>query len=354
MARFDQAYTATDKRLKEMEKQIRKEYGQAIKEVEGKLEDYMRRYEIKDEKWRAWVKEGKKTEAQYRQWRMGQIAMSKRWSDMRDKLAKVYVNADRAAYAYINKNVAWIYAENYNFSTYQIEKTLNVDTSFLLYDEGAVMRLMADDPEMLPPPSRTKEKEIQEGKLERWNKQKMQSVMVQGIIQGSSVIEIAKNMAEKVGEMDLNSAIRNARTMTTAAQNAGRVDSYKRAASMGIELQQRWVAVLDDRTRHAHREMDGQTVDVGKPFKYENYELRFPSDPFAPAFLVYNCRCCVNPVLKGFAYDHTDLSLRNTTHMTQQTYEEWKKAKPKYKPIDEPIKTANRMKAKYVKEYRTL
>ena len=45
--------------------------------------------------------------------------------------------------------------------------------------------------------------------------------------------------------MSLASAIRTARTATTAAQNAGRMDSYHAAEGMGIKLKKEWLATLD-------------------------------------------------------------------------------------------------------------
>ena len=58
--------------------------------------------------------------------------------------------------------------------------------------------------------------------------------------------------------MSLASAIRTARTATTAAQNAGRMDSYHATEGMGIKLKKEWLATLDGRTRHAHAMLDGQ------------------------------------------------------------------------------------------------
>ena len=60
---------------------------------------------------------------------------------------------------------------------------------------------------------------------------------------------------------------------------------------MGIKLKKQWLATLDNRTRHAHAMLDGQTVDVDKPFKVDGYELMYPGDSSAPGYLVYNCRC---------------------------------------------------------------
>ena len=91
--------------------------------------------------------------------------------------------------------------------------------------------------------------------------------------------------------MSRASAIRTARTAITAAQNAGRLDTYRAAQDMGIKLKKQWMATLDNRTRHAHAVLDGQTVDVDKPFKVDGYEIMYPGDSSAPGYLVYNCRC---------------------------------------------------------------
>ena len=92
-------------------------------------------------------------------------------------------------------------------------------------------------------------------------------------------------------DMSRASAIRTARTAVTAAQNAGRMDSYHAAEEMGIKLKKEWLATLDGRTRHAHAMLDGQTAETDKPFHVDGYEIMYPGDTSAPGYLVYNCRC---------------------------------------------------------------
>lgn len=101
----------------------------------------------------------------------------------------------------------------------------------------------------------------------------------------------------------MHSAIRNARTMTTSAENAGRLDSYRRAKDMGIEVMKTWVATLDSRTRHTHRMIDGETVDVDEPF---SNGLMFPADPDGDPEEVYNCRCTL--VTRAMSIDGVDLT----------------------------------------------
>ena len=96
-----------------------------------------------------------------------------------------------------------------------------------------------------------------------------------------------------------NSAIRNARTAITGAENAGRVESYRYAESIGITLQKEWLATLDDRTRDEHRDLDGQRVGVDEPFRVGGDEIMFPGDPDAEGYLVFGCRCSLVSAVEG-------------------------------------------------------
>lgn len=88
--------------------------------------------------------------------------------------------------------------------------------------------------------------------------------------------------------MNMSASMRYARTMTTAAQNAGRMDSYKKAQDMGIDLERNWMATLDGRTRDSHRAIDGEHRPIGKAF---SNGCRYPGDPEGEPGEVYNCRC---------------------------------------------------------------
>lgn len=73
------------------------------------------------------------------------------------------------------------------------------------------------------------------------------------------------------------------------------------------ETESEWIAANDHRTRHAHRDVDGQTVDEGKKFKVPKYKknviigydyMAGPGDPTASAGNVINCRCSMATVAK--------------------------------------------------------
>lgn len=327
---MDYGHKYADDELKALEKRISKEYAQAEKEVAEKLDSYLSKFAVKDKIKSNQVKKGELTETEYTKWRVGQIAIGKRWEEMRQTLAEDFHNTNNIAKEMVKEHSYEIYALNHNFGTFEVEQGSNIDTSYTLYDRATVERLVRDNPDMLPPPGKKTTERIKAGLDVKWNNQQIQSVMIQSLLQGESIPNIAKRLAEAVGDKDKSAAIRNARTMTTAAENAGRIDSYKRAEDMGIELKQMWVATLDERTRDSHRQLDGEMVKVGETF---SNGCRFPGDPLGRPEEVYNCRCTLIAKYQGVQYKYADRGI------TKEEYEEWKKGKgTESKPVEKKPK----------------
>lgn len=343
----DKGQQETERILSDVEKRINEEYKQATKEVEEKLNDYLRRFELKDKRWQEWVEDGTKTEAEYRQWRLGQMAVGKRWSDLKEELAHDLVQVNNSAKEKIMSVCPEVYADNYNFETYQVEKDARINTGFTRYSKESVEKLMEEDPEVLPPPGKKVSKDIAEGKAVRWNRQKLQSVMTQGILQGESIPNLATRLARAVGDSDRKAAIRNARTMATRAQNAGRVDAYKRAQDKGVELEQMWLATMDNRTRHSHRYLDGETRPLGEAF---SNGCEYPADPKGDPAEIYNCRCSLRGVVKGL--DRKSGKFRDDSAVGGMSYDEWRDAKPEYRNILSQKEKGEAIKRAYIREYR--
>lgn len=349
--RNDPAHEETEKLIKQMEKRINKEYAQAEKELQEKLDDYMRRYHTKDKKWREWVADGTKTKEEYKQWKTGQIAVGKRWEAMKQTIAEDMYHADQIAKSIVKGYMPEVYALNYNYGTYEAEVGAHINTGFTLYNREAVERIMRDNPNLLPSPGKKVSQAIAEGKAVRWNKQVIQSAMMQGILQGESIPKLATRLAEAVGETNRKAAIRNARTMATGAQNAGRVDAYKHAEEIGVDMMQEWKAVHDMRTRHAHRLLDGQLRKVGEPFEVDGEEIMYPGDPSAEGYLIYNCRCTLGGRVKGL--EPRARKYRDDSMIEGMSYEEWKASKVENpKPIDLQEKKGEAIAEKYRREYR--
>ena len=313
---MDYGHSVTDKELMRLEGKIRQEYEQASREVEASAQKYLAQFEKNDAKMAALVDAKKITKKEYIEWRKEQMLLSRKWKAARDEMTNIYMNADKVANGLIKDSVYEAYALNHNYGVFEAETGAGVDTNYTLYTKDSVVRLVKDNPDLIPPPGKKTSAAIKRGKLKRWNQQQLQSVMTQSMLQGKSIPKIAKDIAERVGEANSYSHIRAARTMVTSAENAGRLDSYRRSESMGIEMQKQWMSTHDGRTRHSHRELDGETIPVEEEF---SNGLMFPADPYGLPEEVYNCRCTL--VAKVMSVDGVDIS--DIPDQTSEDWEEW-------------------------------
>lgn len=318
----DLAHKLTDKELDALERKIKREYERAGKEVERKAAEYFAKFEAKDAAKLEEVAAGKINERQYKLWRQNQMLTGKRWTDLRDQLASDLSAVNKNTAAMLSNPMNRVFALNHNFAAYTLEHGLGLNLQFTLYDERTVARLLRDNPRLLPKPKI----DIPADKL--WNKAKISGEITQAVLQGEAIPKIA-NRLQTVTDMNRSSAIRNARTAITGAQNAGRLDSYEYAQGIGIRLQKEWMATLDDRTRDEHRALDGQKVDIDEPFTVDGAEIMYPGDPAADGYLVYGCRCTM--ISSVADVDELDPVYRRDNisgeRVADMTYKEWDSAR---------------------------
>lgn len=188
--------------------------------------------------------------------------------------------------------------------------------SFTLLDAHTVERLQKDGDIKLP------RKKIDVPKDERWNTKLMSSRLLQGILAGDDIPTISKRILDIVG-YNAASAVRNARTMVTGAENLGRQDSYEDLADKGVIQKKVWIATADDRTRESHLELDGEEVDIEDKF---SNGLMYPADPSGDPSEVYNCRCSMRDHIVGFRRADGSISYvgaeRDTTSHAERIEEE--------------------------------
>lgn len=332
----DQAHTRTDRELQELEKRIAEVYQEARDDVADQIKAYFRHFQARDAAMQRRLAAGEITEDYYKQWRLNQIGRGRRFEDLRDKLAERFTDAYETAVAYVNDKTPGIYSLNRNYAAYTIEKEVG-DVGFTLWDEQTVKRLIVEEPDVMPyyPPERA----VRRGIDLAYGKSQITKNVTSSILQGLTVKQMADNLQERIATMSRVSAVRAARTAVTAAENAGRMDTFESAWEMGIDFLSEWSATLDNRTRHTHRILDGQRVKRGEAFKVDGRKIRFPGDPQAAPDLVYNCRCSLSSFNPRFPDDSNTLrrAIDPVTgksvlipDMTYAQWESWKKSENMY------------------------
>ena len=292
------AHRQTDEILEAMIRHLNGVYSEAGAELAEKWEAYLLRKDKRLKKlWEAFRDAPNRAEkllakAAYERAFRNAVLRDDRFRQLTEDLAERFSHVNETAAAYINGKMPEVYTLNYNASGADISARVSGYT-FNLISEG-VLRNMADaDASLLP------HREIDPAVDVPWNVRAMNGEVSKGILLGESIPDIAKRL-RNVTDMNRSSAVRNARTMVTSAENKGRMDEYRAAEEMGIILEREWLAADDYRTRDLHRELDGQTRAVGEPFYAGGYEIMYPGDPHAHPKMVYNCRCTLAAHVLGF------------------------------------------------------
>jgi len=319
----DAGHKLTDAMLNALERRIADEYAVANRDVMKKLQDYLESFDAGMKKQKALLDAGKINQKSYNDWVYRHTMMGKRWEKMQRTLAQDYANANKIALKMARDKMPDVYALNGNYATYMIEHGGKIDTGLTLYNHDTSEYLLKKERTLMPGPSARKAREIAANKDLQWNMQKIQSAVLQGVLQGESPYEIAKRLMS-VGEMNYNAAVRYARTMTTNAQNAGRYEAFRRAEKKGVHLTIEWQATLDNRTRHEHRMMHGQRRKVDEPFIVDGVQILWPAQTSyggetIPQQMIWNCRCTLLSWVEGFEGD----TVKDSPDMDGLSFEEW-------------------------------
>ncbi len=177
----DEGYSETEDILFEIKAELESIYGQAYNEVYARALKFLAVFKAEDEKKKRQVETRKLDADDYKRWRRTQMLTGQTAFAMADTLATDLSNVNLIAASVINGYMPEVYAVNTNWTEYVIESTLQVDTSFTLFDEATVERLVRDKPDLLP------KARIDIPKDRRWNKVQVNSAVTQGILHGDTI-----------------------------------------------------------------------------------------------------------------------------------------------------------------------
>ena len=292
----------SDERIAQQEKWLRELYETTEKDMRVKWQAYFYEHRKTVDKLLENIRSAKddelkkKATKKYNEYMKGHVTTTKYYRDMVANLARQYAEAGRMAAEIVNSERFAAFADGYNFSAGEINKAAidkDIGIRFDLCDAGTIEELAEHREDLLLPPKADPSKVD----LTVWNVHNINAQVTQGIVQGESIPKIAARLGN-VTHMNEVAAVRTARTMTTAAENAGRVQSMKTAEGWGVKTRKQWLCTHDSRTRHSHLEIDGETVEQDAEF---SNKCKYPGDPDGPPAETYNCRCSLITVVDGFS-----------------------------------------------------
>lgn len=309
----DTAHKAADAEIEAFKREVKSVYLQAQTTAQAELDKFLQTFEDEDNTKRIQVEAGELSKDEWQSWRKSKLLQGKRLKITLENMAAAYANADKVAMAALNNRLPAVYAENANFGAWQACKASGLNLSFNLLDADVVQHMLIAGGALFAQPA------TDVTKAKAWTTKLMRSQLTQGVMLGESIPKIAKRL-QNVTNSNYKVAVRTARTAVTGAQNAGRTNSYARAQEMGVKLKQEWLATLDLRTRHSHRRLDGERVEVGKKF---SNGCRYPADPNGSYAEIMNCRCTLIAALDGI----DDAGKRWSKLPEGMTYKQWKRLK---------------------------
>ena len=292
-----------DAELGQLEEILTALYANATNEITEQFTEYSKKIKTKLKAWRELLEQGLITETDYQAMVRNKILNDILFQATIAALTNTLVNTDVAAMAIVRGDLPYVIAQSYNFIQslgwkYADDAGFSVGT-FQIYNANSVQILIKNNPDLLP--------YVDLPLDEKWNKDRINTVITQGIIQGDDMQTVA-NKLQTVAKMDETTAMRTARTSMTYAENLGRDESYKNLKEKGLPVKKKWSAILDERTRDTHRLLNGTFANEKGLFGEGilNVLLRCPADPQGEPQEIYNCRCREGVVFENSVVDHSN------------------------------------------------
>lgn len=133
------------------------------------------------------------------------------------------------------------------------------------------------------------------------------------------------NIKDDKAQGSLANLMRVSRTETNRIMNEATFANSMQLKEQGFKIQKMWLAGLSIDTRPDHGELDGQVVDVDKPFKTSVGDVMFPGDSGVPGFDI-NCRCTTIDIVEDIM-PTTRVGYNPVTNQREQfsfkTYDKW-------------------------------
>ncbi len=270
---MDKAHKFVDKELTKYEKELKKIYSQALKEIEKELKYNSDKLNGGD----------MKTTRQ----------SLKRLNDLFKRMTIEFNNADLKAISLLEKELKKIGITNLEYAEEIINakiSELGIDETYTLFNDNILSNIIKGN---------VFTEIAMEGFTDKaYIYNELRREFAVGLLKGESIPKLAKRVQKSLNS-SMNRAILIARTENTRVQNQSREEVFKNATEKGIKLKKQWISAGDKRVRASHQRLNGEIVNMNESF---SNNCEYPGDPNGGASEVCNCRCTFVALIEGVDY----------------------------------------------------
>lgn len=270
---MDKAHKFVDKELAKYEKELKKIYSQALKEIEKELKYNSDKLNGGD----------MKTTRQ----------SLKRLNDLFKRMTIEFNNADLKAISLLEKELKKIGITNLEYAEELINakiSELGIDETYTLFNDNILSNIIKGN---------VFTEIAMEGFTDKaYIYNELRREFAVGLLKGESIPKLAKRVQKSLNS-SMNRAILIARTENTRVQNQSREEVFKNATEKGIKLKKQWISAGDKRVRASHQRLNGEIVNMNESF---SNNCEYPGDPNGGASEVCNCRCTFVALIEGVDY----------------------------------------------------
>lgn len=200
---------------------------------------------------------------------------TKAYREYEQRIIDALYDADKTALESIEQHKHKIYQRKYNETGKGLKKALKGYNFKPITEEDAHYADLT-------------KRSINKQKADKWNRIGMRTSMKSGSAMMMGIGAIAALVIGRMIVRNIRMSNETARGMVYDSSSLGVLDSLARTEDEGFEVKKKWIAVLDNRTRDSHADLDGMEIPLDEEFLPG---LSRPRDPNAPLEETINCRC---------------------------------------------------------------
>lgn len=184
------------------------------------------------------------------------------------------------------------YMESYYVTGYVLESDLGVKLGFGLLDPVAVTKAIQNPLDRVGFLQRNRDNQA------KMTKQLLET-LTQGLIKGDSYHTIAKAVTKNM-EVGASNAERIVRTENHRVLLQARLDGMGKAEKKGIDIKKQWSSARDERTRAAHKQLNGVTIPLNALFQSSTGARGMGPGQMGSTADDINCRCSLVSIVDDY------------------------------------------------------